>query len=141
MRYVLKIDIDRKRKINKLARNIVGRLKVLKETATISVADVRVFETRRGYHIELEIDAPVLDNKDIVFMQLLLNSDWRREVFNWLRSRASDTLPNWNILFDAKVKDDGIVFRGKTSDAIKLESTIKELINADTKGDTNDAEK
>lgn len=140
MRYVLKIDIDRKRKINKLARNIVGRLKVLKKTATISVADVRAFETRKGYHIELEIDAPVLDNKDIVFMQLLLNSDWRREIFNWLRSRASDTLPNWNILFDAKIREDGITFRGKTSDAIKLENAIKELLNTETEEDTDDAE-
>lgn len=131
MRYVLKIDIDRKRKVDKLARNIVSRIKPILRYASISIADIRVYETRRGYHIELDIDAPLLDNKDIVFLQLLLLSDWKREIFNWLRARSSEQLTSWNILFDAKLGNDSIYFRGKTDLALKLENAIKKLLESD----------
>lgn len=131
MRYVLKIDIDRKRKVDKLARNIVNRIKPILRYASISIADIRAYETRRGYHIELEIDAPLLDNKDIVFLQLLLLSDWKREIFNWLRVRSSEQLTSWNILFDAKLGNDSIYFRGKTDLALELQNAIKKLLESD----------
>lgn len=131
MRYVLKIDIDRKRKVDKLARNIVNRIKPILRYASISIADIRAYETRRGYHIELEIDAPLLDNKDIVFLQLLLLSDWKREIFNWLRIRSSEQLTSWNILFDAKLGNDSIYFRGKTDLALELQNAIKKLLESD----------
>lgn len=131
MRYVLKIDIDRKRKVDKLARNIVNRIKPILRYASISIADIRAYETRRGYHIELDIDAPLLDNKDIVFLQLLLLSDWKREIFNWLRVRSSEQLTSWNILFDAKLGNDSIYFRGKTDLALELENAIKKLLESD----------
>jgi len=131
VRYVLKIDIDRKRKVDKLARNIVNRIKPILRYASISIADIRAYETRRGYHIELEIDAPLLDNKDIVFLQLLLLSDWKREIFNWLRVRSSEQLTSWNILFDAKLGNDSIYFRGKTDLALELQNAIKKLLESD----------
>ncbi|MEM4483764.1 MAG: hypothetical protein QXS19_07595 [Candidatus Methanomethylicia archaeon] len=137
MRYVLKIDIDRKRKVNRLARDIVNRIKHISRYASISIADIRAYETRRGYHIELDIDAPLLDNKDIAFLQLLLLSDWKREIFNWLRARSSEQLMSWNILFDAKLGNDSIYFRGKTDLALELENAIKKLLGGDTDASKN----
>lgn len=131
MRYMLKIDIDSKRDVKALARRIARKLNLLKHFANITVDTVNCYETKKGYHIELVIDSPLLDNKDIVFLQLFLESDYKREMFNWLRVRANEVIPDWNILFDVKYVNNNPSERLKTERAVKLKEYIINFLISD----------
>jgi len=57
--------------------------------------------TKHGSHdiITFTTDKQLTDY-DIVFLQLLLLSDWKRELFNWLRVRSG--CKKWNVLYKQK---------------------------------------
>ena len=58
-------------------------------------------QTKHGIHVTIEFKSKLpISDKDIVFMQTLLGSDWKREIFNWKRVRSG--LKNWNVLFNKK---------------------------------------
>lgn len=79
--------------------------------------------TRNGLHIRIRFRCPEgIDDKDIVILQLLLLSDWKREMFNFFRVRNRFT--KWNVLFRNKykvVEQKGTVADGKDTMSLKLE--------------------
>jgi hypothetical protein len=62
--------------------------------------------TKHGRHIEIKFksDKKITD-ADLVFLQLLLYSDWKRELFNWLRVRSG--CKKWNVLYKQKFDSKG----------------------------------
>jgi len=101
---VLMLDLDGKfgkRKKNLLAKKLV----LLSKYFNFEVKNLMVKPTKRGWHVRIEVDRE-LDDRDVVFFQLFLGSDWRREFWNWLRVKH-----NWkpyNVLFKEKYR-----FKGK----------------------------
>jgi len=105
----LKIDIDKKDK-----REFMERFTAFYRYFKAEVISYDVKETRKGYHIRLIINFPFeYDDVDVVFMQLLLGSDWKRELLNYFR--VKNGISRWNVLFNkkfrVKVKDGKIVIR------------------------------
>jgi hypothetical protein len=97
---VLKLDIDSFSKRIKL--NILKRLLLFKRYTGSKIVDIKEVKSNHGLHIYIEFIPKVeLDNRDIVFFQLFLLSDWRRELFNWLRVKHN--MPHWNVLFKKKI--------------------------------------
>ena len=68
----------------------------------LKVLSIKVFTTKRGYHIYIDVNNR-LNNQDIVFLQLALSSDFMRECYYWKRIKYP-VLPRrqWNILFFRK---------------------------------------
>ena len=67
----------------------------------LKTTNVMVYQTTHGYHVILELDNEI-DNVKAVFMQLALGSDYRREVFNFLRIERGCL--DWNVLFKEKYR-------------------------------------
>lgn len=65
-----------------------------------------VYKTNKGYHIYIFIERP-LPPKTLVFIQLMMGSDYKREMFNYARINAG--LINWNVLFRRKWVDSALV--------------------------------
>lgn len=106
---ILKLDFDgsektyrRRIKKMKAVLNIIGLLKLTK---------VKVMQTKKGFHTYLYVQSPKfkIQSMDIVALQSLLCSDWKRESFNFIRvvsSRGNRRLlsEGWNVLFESKWK-------------------------------------
>lgn len=67
------------------------------------------YRTRRGWHMEV-YSTLTLPASEVVALQAILNSDYRREAFNLFRvhqlplaPRFWHALPNWNILHSEKI--------------------------------------
>lgn len=65
--------------------------------------------TRRGWHVEI-FSTLSLDPSQMVALQAILNSDYRREAFNLFRvyqmplaPQFWHQLPNWNVLHTEKI--------------------------------------
>lgn len=98
----LKLDIDGsygKRKRMEIAK----RLSLIKRFMKMKIKSIQEEKSRHGYHIWIDFESEMkLDDRDIVFLQLLLLSDWKREVHNWFR--VKNKMPYWNVLFKEKIK-------------------------------------
>lgn len=99
--YTLKLDIDSKSK--RVKSEIAKRMVFLQKFLGNKSFKIKEVETKKGYHIEITFKPKIdLDDKDLVFMQLLLLSDWKRELLNWVR--VKNNLKNWNVLFNKKFR-------------------------------------
>jgi hypothetical protein len=59
-------------------------------------------KTKHGLHLRISFDSDKkLDDRDIIFGQLICMSDYRREIFNWLRAMSG--CKHFNALFKFKV--------------------------------------
>ena len=67
----------------------------------IRVMQVLCYDTTNGYHLFLNCDNELTDY-EIVFIQLLLGSDWRKEAFSLLRIKQG--CKDWNVLFTKKIQ-------------------------------------
>jgi len=102
MIYELKLDIDGSLGPRKMLE-IGKRFMVVRTLLGAKLKDVKQVKTKNGFHVYIRFETNVeLDDKDIVFLQLLLLSDWRREIFNWRRVKSN--LKKWNVLFKKKYK-------------------------------------
>ena len=110
-RYELKLDFDFKpRSAKRFAKEIANKLNFLASYFSIRVIDVKVYETNKGLHLYIPICSNVeLTDEDIVVLQLALGSDYKRELFNWLRVRSNDKFKHWNVLFKVKYKNGEII--------------------------------
>lgn len=90
----IKLDFDKPSYPN----TFFERMWVL-DRLNIDIQRILIRRTPHGYHIKIEIRQD-LDDIDILILQLLLGSDYRREFFNYQRIKAG--VKNWNILFDKK---------------------------------------
>ena len=130
-RYELKLDFDFKpRSAKRFAREIANKLNFLKTFFGIKVIDVKVYETNKGLHLYISIYSSVeLDDRDIVVLQLALGSDYKREIFNWLRVRSRDKFKHWNVLFKVKYKNGVIVSKEeKTELAEEIEYYVRKYL-------------
>lgn len=91
----LKLDFDKKFD----RRGFFKRLHVLMKLFNFKIKINEEKKTRHGCHIRLWMSKK-FENKDIVFFQLLLGSDWRREMFNYYR--VLKNVKHWNVLFKRK---------------------------------------
>jgi hypothetical protein len=104
--YTLKLDfdgleVDYSEQINriKIVFHIIGFLR-------LNSVDVK--QTKKGFHTYLYIQSPkvLLNPIDLAFLQSLMQSDYKRESFNFLRIKSGVGLFNneWNVLFSEKRK-------------------------------------
>jgi len=130
-RYELKLDFDFKpRSARKFGKEIADKLNFLKTFFGIRVIDVKVYETSKGLHLYISLYSNVeLTDEDIVVLQLALGSDYKRELFNWLRVRSNDKFKHWNVLFKVKYKNGKIISKEeKTELAKEIEYYVRKYL-------------
>jgi hypothetical protein len=62
----------------------------------LQLTDLEAMRTKHGWHLYLEVRNKMRD-LDRVFVQLMLGSDFKRELFNYRRVKLGET--DWNFLF------------------------------------------
>jgi hypothetical protein len=93
------------------------RLRLLETILGIEVEEVKIRETAKGFHVYITTSEPFEPQPEtIVAIQLILMSDWKREVFNLsriieARKRGDIDKTNWNVLFAVKVRNGKVVSR------------------------------
>jgi hypothetical protein len=99
----IKLDYDMKEKafVKHMKRIAIGLILL----PFITVKEVKVNQTKKGFHTLLKIESEkfLLDN-DIVALQAILGSDYKREAFNLFSVKQG--MINWNQLFSRKWKMD-----------------------------------
>lgn len=83
------------------------RLKMVSDTLGLRYKWARIDRTRHGYHMEVEFRSRTkISPVDLVLVQALLGSDWKRECFNARRARSLSRqpamwrrAPRWNVLY------------------------------------------
>jgi hypothetical protein len=97
----IKIDIDRKGKkvINSFRFRYAYLVRYFKEFKN---AKKSIVYTKKGYHIRINTDAQLTDY-EIIIIQMVLMSDWLRELRNYKRVKSCDIY--WNLLFKTKIKN------------------------------------
>jgi hypothetical protein len=102
--YTLKLDFDGNEK--EFLENIKRIRNVFRIIGFLKLTDVKVKQTKKGFHTYLYIESPKipLNSIDLVALQSLMNSDYKRESFNFLRVKSNVGLFNneWNVLFSQK---------------------------------------
>lgn len=92
---LIKIDYDTHKKTFARINNVIYFLR-------LDVVDCQVQRTRHGYHVQLEIRNKVNDF-EIIILQCLMQSDYKREMFNLLRVHSGKfPKQSWNVLFKKK---------------------------------------
>lgn len=96
---IIKVDWDSKK-----LKPLKSRLKtVLNKLGTIvKFEQLKLKRTANGYHLYLGIFVPdeYPDNLTTLIFQLLLGSDYKRELYNY--KRICKHIQDWNVLFTAK---------------------------------------
>jgi hypothetical protein len=70
----------------------------------IDITACRIHQSKKGFHMRLTVESKVpLEPIHECFLQLLFNSDYKRESFNFLRI-CSGIKEDWNVLFAQKFK-------------------------------------
>ena len=102
----LKIDYDTHRH-NPIQRFNFRAKYLMQYFPQVSPMKVMVYRTKKGFHFYVYIkNRKVVQNSpitEIVFVQLVLGSDWLRELRNMYRISKGDA--DWNILFSDKDKN------------------------------------
>lgn len=112
------LDIDQK---DVDAEEIAKRLRFLTMFTSFEFVKIEVYETRKGFHLYFWTDKPKPSAKDKVVMQLALGSDYRREIFNYLRICMTPLPKKWNVLFQSKYDKEG----NKVSEEVHSGRTVK----------------
>jgi hypothetical protein len=106
LNYTLKLDFDGPE--TAFIENIKRVRTVLHIAGFLNLDDVIVRQTQKGFHTYLKISSKKtqLIPGDIVTLQCLLGSDYKREAFNFLRVKSGVNLLGnvWNVLFTEKHK-------------------------------------
>lgn len=98
----LKVDCDTHRH-NPIQRFNFRAKYLMQYFPRLSPIKVAVYKTKKGFHFYIYIKKEIeLNDPEKVFIQLLLGSDWLRELRNINRISKGDK--NWNLLFSEKVK-------------------------------------
>jgi hypothetical protein len=85
---------------------IYNRLRVAEKFFRMSDVSCDIKATTHGRHFTIGFTTDKrLTDADIVFLQLLLFSDWKRELHNWLRVRSG--CKKWNVLYKQKFNSRG----------------------------------
>ena len=92
----------------------------------LHVRDVDVRKTKHGYHVRIFVKNKI-PNRELNFLQLSLDSDYRRECMNLRRIIAVKRMRSWNTLYHYKFNGRGHLTSHETSDA-RLAKKIAGLI-------------
>lgn len=102
--YELKLDLDGKYREKELTQ----RLLFVNRFLNMQDIKIKKSRTKHGYHIRIIFNTSrKLDDFDILFLQTILMSDYKREMYNWLRIKSK--CKRWNALFNKKIRDSKIV--------------------------------
>jgi len=132
-KYEILVDIDFKPDVHKFCNDLVEKMTFLHRYMGIVFKELKVYETAKGYHLYFGADsAEELTPMDIVFIQLALGSDYKREVFNWRRVKGwlegDELSPGWNTLFMVKYRGGKVVsIEQKTFNAKVIEKTVMHI--------------
>lgn len=127
----IKLDIDRPEgksmeAIVKLSEELASRMVFLTLFTPFEFRQIRVYETARGFHIYLWSEGEKPKPIEAVIVQLALDSDYRREMFNYLRVWSRKPPEHWNVLWKSKYDKEGnVVSREKRSKNARI---IEELV-------------
>jgi len=123
---ILKIDLDSK-SINTFIVKFLTRYRKGKFTFNFKIENIKIFETKKGYHIELYLNKRIL-SYEVIFFQLFFLSDYMRELFNARRLRFRRTsIDKWNILHEAKYNNKDKKFIWRIQCKILEQRIIKEM--------------
>lgn len=98
-------DLDEKR--------FAVHVKMIASMCSITLETKAIHKTERGIHVILTAewsDKQPITPTEIVCLQILLGSDFKREAFNLLRAHNLGDAPafwqdRWNVLYTEKVKE------------------------------------
>lgn len=127
--YDILVDIDFKPDVKTYCKQLIDKLTFVYKYMGVRVTDIQVFETAKGYHIYLKaVSKEKLRPIDIVVIQLVLGSDYKREAFNWRRVKGNSAVGGWNTLYKFKFRGDKMVScEEKTENARIMENTVKKI--------------
>ena len=119
---VIKIDVD-----DKNIAEVIERIKTVKEIlekdANIKIKDFEVYETKNGFHIKCKAEN-ITHPLEIIILQLLLGSDWKRECLNYVRyKKIGERFEKMNYLFGAKFENN------KVASKEKIRKDLEEILN------------
>ena len=129
------VDIDKK---DVSAEEIAERMFFVSVFTPFDFTRIRVRETAKGFHIYLWCADVKPTPTDKVVIQLVLGSDYRRELFNYLRVCGRERAEKWNVLFATKYDGDGnrISRERTTAKSIQLEEEIFALYRTMSEGES-----
>lgn len=115
---ILKVDYDFTTNEKKAIEFLTQRLEILHKKYIIRISSINhiILIHKKHYSFKIYLNKE-FDKKNIVILQLLLNSDYKKEIEtirNIVHKRA-----NWNILFDFKVYADGNIIVAQKKDITK----------------------
>jgi hypothetical protein len=121
---VIKLDYDKKVRWGR------DRFLTIVDMLRLRISKLRVHETNRGLHICFEVERE-LSPVQVVCLQSLFGSDYRREAFNFMRAsdlrNKDDFVRNhWNVLFARKYEWNGEEW-AEISREVRREDIEKEL--------------
>lgn len=125
---ILKMDLDI-RDFEKVADIVSKRCGAVLNILKIKPAGVTVRSTARGYHIYLEVEGEYT-SFDLSFLQMALGSDYKREVFNYMRFKDSLS-KDWNVMFSKKMDANGTILSQEKDEpelSSRLWAKIKEKV-------------
>ena len=100
MSSILKMDFDFKKNF----KEFLERMSVAYFLLDLHPIKSEIYETQHGYHVYVYL-AENLDNWEIVAVQAILGSDFKRECFNLNRIKREpykNSHRKWNLLFKRK---------------------------------------
>lgn len=125
---ILKMDLDI-RDFEKVADIVSKRCGAVLNILKIKPDGVTVRSTARGYHIYLEVEGEYT-SFDLCFLQMALGSDYKREVFNYMRFKDSLS-KEWNVMFSKKMDANGTILSQEKDEpelSSRLWAKIKEKV-------------
>jgi len=94
---------------------LATRLNMAADKLDFFVGSIRVMESKKGFHVYITVKGELSD-MELCFIQLLLLSDWKRELLNARRTKHGRPMTKGNKLFQYKYKtviQDGKVINSK----------------------------
>lgn len=67
----------------------------------LGMSKLEASHTKNGHHVEITLSRE-LEPQDIIVAQLLMGSDFNREIYNFLHHLDGEMPDQWNKLFDKK---------------------------------------
>ena len=99
---IIKLDIDKPY----ISMQNANRIIKVKNILGLDIIDIDIHKSTNGnYHILIEVLNPINDY-EIICIQILMLSDYKRECFNLLRIHSNKFISNgveWNVLFTHKL--------------------------------------
>lgn len=102
---VIKIDIDSQFIELDVFK---ARLKRVMRIFKVNKVNVKQAKTNKGYHFYIDFPC-IMNDYEVIIVQLIMDSDIEREIFNLERVRKG--VQGWNVLFTIKKIRDQIVSR------------------------------